>query len=93
MSKQRWQDTAQDSTAPIKRRMQPVKPSRFTPEQRATLVDFAQNAIEQVWADAGATTAETLAQNVVSAQEFAWLAMHFPVATPQKTMNVEVQDE
>ena len=79
MSEQKWRDTAQDSTAPISRQMQSIKPRRFTPEQRATLVDFAQNAIEQVWADAGATTAETLAQNVVSAQEFAWLAMHFPI--------------
>jgi hypothetical protein len=58
------------------------KPRKFTPEQRAELIDFARSAIQSVWDDVGATTAEVLAGNVVSAQEFAWLSMHFPVAVP-----------
>jgi len=58
------------------------KPRKFTLEQRADLIDFARSAIQSVWDDVGATTAEVLAGNVVSAQEFAWLSMHFPVAVP-----------
>ena len=56
------------------------KPRRFSSEQRANLIDFARHAIQAVWDDAGPTTAEVLAGNVVLAQEFAWLSMHFPVA-------------
>ena len=62
--------------------VEPEKPCRLTLEQKADLIDFARGAIEDVWKDVGATTAQVIADNVVSAQEFAWLSMHFPVAVP-----------
>ncbi len=56
---------------------------RFTPELRADLVEFARVRIQAVWDDVGETDAATLAQNVVLAQEFAWLSMHFPTKGPR----------
>lgn len=57
------------------------KPGRLDPEWRADLVDAATHAIKAVWADVpGGVDAETLAQNVVSTQEFFWLSRQFPVA-------------
>lgn len=56
---------------------------RFTPELRADLVAFARVRIQAVWDDVGETDAATLAQNVVLAQEFAWLSMHFPTKGPR----------
>ena len=62
------------------------KPRRLTLEQKADLIEFARGAIQDAWNDVGETTAEVLADNVVSAQEFAWLSMHFPVAVPVEPM-------
>jgi hypothetical protein len=60
----------------------PTKPRKFTPEQRADLIDAATSRIQDTWNDVGATTADVLAANVVAAQEFIWLSMHFPVTAP-----------
>jgi len=60
----------------------PTEPRKFTPEQRADLVDAATSRIQDTWNDVGATTADVLAGNVVVAQEFIWLSMHFPVTVP-----------
>jgi len=61
-------------------------PRRFTNEQRADLVDWTRIAIQGVWDDVGPTTAQVLADNIVSSQEFLWLSMHFPVAVPVEPM-------
>lgn len=88
-----WANEAQDSTAPIKRRMMPapVAGKRLDPEFRAELVDFAKARINDVWADVPqGVDAETLAQNVVAAQEFAWIARGYPVAEPQGESSEEL---
>jgi hypothetical protein len=81
MNRQRWMNEAQDSTAPIKRRMVAVQPvgKRLVPEIRADLIELARERIQAVWDDVGETDAQTLAQNVVTAQEWLWLSMSFPV--------------
>lgn len=73
---------AQDSTAPVKRRMVAVQANgkRLTPDFRADLIDFAAQRIQSVWDDAGPVTAQVLAENVVAAQEWLWLSLHFPVS-------------
>lgn len=59
----------------------PPPGKRLDPEFRAQLVDFAAGTIQDVWNDVPAgVDAITLAQNVVGAQEFAWIARGFPVA-------------
>ena len=58
----------------------PSPGKRLDPEFRAELVDFAAGTIQDVWNDVPAgVDAITLAQNVVGAQEFAWIAREFPV--------------
>lgn len=58
----------------------PSPGKRLDPDFRATLVDFAAASIRDVWADVPeGVDAETLAQNVVAAQEFAWISRGFPV--------------
>ena len=58
----------------------PSPGKRLDPEFRAQLVDFAAGTIQDVWNDVPAgVDAITLAQNVVGAQEFAWIARGFPV--------------
>ena len=53
---------------------------RLSSEFRADLVEAARERIQAVWADVPeGVDAKTLAQNVVSAQEFFWLSLHFPV--------------
>lgn len=53
---------------------------RLIPEFRASLVDAAALAIQDVWNDVPAgVDAVTLAHNVVAAQEFFWLSRAFPV--------------
>ena len=53
---------------------------RLSSEFRADLVEAARERIQAVWADLPeGVDAKTLAQNVVSAQEFFWLSLHFPV--------------
>lgn len=52
---------------------------RLPPELRAALTDFARIRIEAVWADAGPVPAQVLAENIVLAQEFAWMAHHTPI--------------
>lgn len=52
---------------------------RLNPDTRADLIEFARTRIQMVWDDAGAVDAQTLAENVVSAQEWLWLSLHFPV--------------
>ena len=53
---------------------------RLSSEFRADLVEAARERIQAVWADVPeGVDAKTLAQNVVSAQEFFWLAHAFPV--------------
>jgi len=59
------------------------QPKRLDPEFRATLTEFAQQRIEAVWNDVGETDAATLAQNIVAAQEFAWMSLHVPVPADQ----------
>jgi hypothetical protein len=63
--------------------LKPDPAARFSPEDRATLIEFAADRIQSVWNDVGETDAMTLAQNVVAAQEFAWLSMHFPIQRPK----------
>ena len=58
----------------------PPPGKRLDPEFRAQLVDFAAGTIQDVWNDVpGGVDAITLAQNIVGAQEFAWIARGFPV--------------
>lgn len=58
----------------------PEPGKRLDPDFRAELVDFATASIQDVWKDVpGGVDAETLAQNVVGAQEFAWISRGFPV--------------
>ena len=58
----------------------PSPGKRLDPEFRAELVDFAAGTIQDVWNDVPAgVDAITLAQNIVGAQEFAWIARGFPV--------------
>jgi hypothetical protein len=52
---------------------------RLNPEIRADLIEFARSRIQMVWDDAGEVDATTLASNVVAAQEWLWLSLHFPV--------------
>ena len=78
-----WANESQNTTAPIKRRMAPItRPGRLSPEFRADLVALAADRIQAVWDDVGPTDAQTLAENVVMAQEFTWLAHQFPVSAP-----------
>ena len=61
---------------------------RLSSEFRADLVEAARERIQAVWADVPeGVDAKTLAQNVVSAQEFFWLSLHFPVQ-PSSTVDV-----
>ena len=63
---------------------EPQPGKRIDPEFRAQLVDIAKGSIQDVWDDVpGGVDAETLAQNVVGSQEFAWISRGFPVA-PQE---------
>lgn len=65
--------------APSREAPQPGK--RLDPEFRADLVHFAKASIEDVWKDVpGGVDAETLAQNIVGAQEFMWISRGFPVS-------------
>ena len=60
---------------------------RLSSEFRADLVEAARERIQAVWADVPeGVDAKTLAQNVVSAQEFFWLSLHFPVL-PSSTVD------
>ena len=64
-----------------------VPGKRLSPEFRADLVEAARERIQAVWADVPeGVDAKTLAQNVVSAQEFFWLSLHFPVL-PSSTVD------
>jgi hypothetical protein len=54
---------------------------RLPPELRADLTDYAVERIQAVWNDAGYVDARTLAENIVHAQEFAWMA-HFAKSDP-----------
>jgi len=49
---------------------------RLPPELRAALTEFARERIKDVSHDAGYVSPQTLAENIVNAQEFAWMA-HF----------------
>ncbi len=63
---------------------EPEPGGRLDPEFRAELVEFAQVSIQAVWDDVpGGVDAATLAQNVVGAQEFAWISRGYPIA-PQE---------
>lgn len=55
---------------------------RLPPELRADLTDYAVERIQAVWNDAGYVSARTLAENIVTAQEFAWMA-HFTRIDPE----------
>ena len=56
-----------------------VPGKRLSPEFRADLVEAARDRIQAVWDDVPeGVDAETMAQNVVSAQEFFWLTHAFP---------------
>jgi hypothetical protein len=83
MSEHNWANESQDTTAPIKRRLSDAprldRPRRLDPEFRADLIEFARSRIQMVWDDAGEVDATTLASNVVAAQEWLWLSLHFPV--------------
>lgn len=59
---------------------------RFNPEAKAELTEFARTRIQMVWDDAGPVDAQTLAENVVAAQEWLWLSMHFPVESPSEVL-------
>jgi hypothetical protein len=59
------------------------RPQRLSAKLRADLIDFAKDRIQTVWNDVGETDAETLAENVVSAQEFAWMSAQVPIVTEQ----------
>lgn len=64
---------------------------RLDPDFRAQLIDFAEARIKAVWSDfPDGTTADVLAHNVVSAQEFLWLSLQFPVSHPAPTPDAEV---
>jgi hypothetical protein len=54
---------------------------RLPPELRADLIEFARDRIEQCWEDAGVVPAQVLAENIVLAQEFAWMS-HFTRIDP-----------
>lgn len=63
---------------------EPTPGKRLDPDFRADLVGYAKARIQDVWADVPeGVDAETLAQNVVAAQEFLWIARGFPVASAQ----------
>lgn len=57
-------------------------PDRLPPALRADLTEFARIRIEQVWADSGPVPAQVLAENIVLAQEFAWMAAQTPIGCP-----------
>ena len=60
------------------------RPQRLNAKLRASLIDFAKDRIQAVWNDVGETDAATLAENVVSAQEFAWLSAQVPIVTDER---------
>lgn len=71
----------------------PEKLKRFDPEFRATLIEFAAARIQDVWNDVGETDAQTLAENVVKAQEWAWMSAQVPVQGDAKLLqNSEPSD-
>lgn len=59
------------------------KPTRLDPELRADFIEAARARIEEVWADVGPTTAQTLAENIMAAQEFFYLSHQVPIRTEQ----------
>ena len=62
---------------------------RLPPELRADLIEFARERIESCWADAGVVPAQVLAENIVLAQEFAWMAHFTPIAPPESRVPCE----
>lgn len=84
-----WRDDARRVlTAAGVAPQEPQPGKRLDPEFRAELVDIAKGSIQDVWNDVpGGVDAETLAQNVVGAQEFVWISRGFPVA-PQGATGV-----
>jgi hypothetical protein len=63
---------------------EPEPGKRLDPDFRSDLVDAASHRITDAWADVPeGVDAETLAQNVVAAQEFLWIARGFPVAVQE----------
>ena len=60
------------------------RPQRLNKQLRSSLIDFAKDRIQAVWDDVGETDAETLAENVVSAQEFAWISAQIPIVTDER---------
>lgn len=85
MTEHNWANESQNTTAPVKRRMAPVNPGRLSIEFRSSLVDIAAQRIQAVWDDAGPVTALVLAENVVMAQEFAWLSEQYPIRTNDRS--------
>lgn len=66
---------------------EPTLGKRLDPEFRAELIEFARFSIQAVWDDVpGGVDAATLAQNVVGAQELAWISRGFPFA-PQPVID------
>lgn len=58
----------------------PTPGKRLTPEIRADMVEVARERIQAVRTDVPeGVDALTLAQNIVLAQEFFWLSLHFPM--------------
>jgi hypothetical protein len=53
---------------------------RLPADLRAELIEFARERIKDVSHDAGYVSPQTLAENIVAAQEFAWLAHFTPIA-------------
>lgn len=71
----------------------PTPGKRLTPEFRADIVEAARERIQTVWNDVPeGVDALTLAQNIVAAQEFFWLSLHFPVL-PSSGVDVDALAE
>lgn len=68
----------------------PTPGKRLAPEFRADIIEAARDRIQSVWADVPeGVDALTLAQNIVSAQEFFWLSRQFPVLPSSTVDEVE----
>lgn len=70
-----WWDVA----AVIGEREAAANRQKLPADLRADLTEFARDRIEAVWADAGGVPAQVLAENIVAAQEFAWLTHFTPI--------------